>query len=162
MTAVMSDAVLRRDLPNRRPHFIGPAIRWPQPDGASWLIGVGLDPDGKACEVFADLADAHVEVEPAIIHLVHEASITASHLLQCGIAAPEHASRLEPSPNAQPGLLYLMLRRAAETEAQLGDGVRQLADWRRRIMAGEDPAAIYRDSIGAHLADALDPPGAPP
>ncbi len=110
-------------LNNRRPHFIGPPIAWA---GVHWVVGVGLDDQGVAAEIFADLADTTVEVEPAIVGLVHEASITASHLLQRGVTAKDHARRLDAQ---SPGLLCLMLRRAAETEDREGEGVRTLQAW---------------------------------
>lgn len=111
-------------LPNRRPHFIGPTIAW---GGARWLVGVGFDEGGRAVEVFADLADTEVEVDGLIVTLVHEASITASHLLQAGVVtAAQHAARLDAPA---PGILCLMLRRAAETEAELGADVGELLRW---------------------------------
>lgn len=138
----------RQPLPNRRAHFIDRPIEWA---GVVWLVGVGLDNDGCAIEVFADLADAAVEVEPAIVHLVHEASITASHLLQHGVAAAAHAARLDaPSP----GLLCLMLRRAAATEAELGGPVRELGrmiEERRRTarVVAREFAIAGNDAEGA-------------
>lgn len=103
-------------LHNRRPHFVSP-IEWA---GVHWLIGIGFDDAGHAAEVWADLADAGVIVEPAVMTLVHEASITCSHLLQRGIAADVHAERLAPSREADAGLLHLMCRSAAALQRELG------------------------------------------
>jgi hypothetical protein len=133
-----------RDLPNRRPHFIGPIIEWA---GVRWLIGVGLDPKGIACEVFADLADTEVEVEPAVIALVHAAAITASHFLRLGGKAAQHAERLH---SQSPDLLCLMMRRAAETEGGEGDTVRALDIWRAKRLAGE--SIDFNDLLKASIA----------
>lgn len=132
-------AAVSERLPDRRPHFVS-RLDW---GGACWLIGVGLDDQGRAAEVFADLADTEVTVEPLVLHLVHEASIVASHLLQHGGDAEAEAERLDCH---SPGLLCLMLRRAVEVATVEGPPVRQLALWlAERVATGRVQAKEYAE-----------------
>jgi hypothetical protein len=117
-------------LPDRRAHFVQ-SIKWA---GANWLVGVGLDPEGRAIEVFIDLADPEAEVIPAVVRLVHSFAITTSHYLRTGARAADHATRLECQ---DPDVMVLALRAAAEIEAAHGPLVRKIEVWRRQRLAGE-------------------------
>lgn len=130
----------RSTLPDRRPNFVE-RVAW---GGLDWLVSIGLDPEGVAREVFVDPADNLVGVDDDVLALVHDAAITASHLLQLGIRAADHAERLA---GRAPSVLGVALRAAAEAETREGDWVRELEEWRRRRIAGESAAPDIRDLV---------------
>jgi hypothetical protein len=120
----------RSQLPERRPRF-AEIIEW---SGAVWLVEIGLDPEGRARELFLNLADERVEVDELLLTLLHDAAITVSHLLQHGVDAAIHAARLAAH---RPSLLSLALTRAAEVADREGERVRALEAWRaERIETG--------------------------
>lgn len=136
----------RRQLPNRRPLFTGPALQWA---GVHWLVGVGFDELGAAVEVWVDPADLEARVDAEIVALVHEAAITASHLLQAGTSAKAQADRLTGN---SPGLLALMLRQAAEIEIELGSYVKTLHRiTAERELAGAVDARPYLEDFNGSL-----------
>lgn len=116
-------------IPDRRPHFVE-VVQWA---GASWLIGVGLNPDGRAVEIWVDPADTEVEIVAAVVHLAHGYAISVSHLLRSGVRAADHAARLDCQ---HPDLITLALRIAVKIENSRGALVRQVEGWRAARLAG--------------------------
>lgn len=132
---------MSRALPDRRPHFVQ-VILWA---GASWLVGVSLDPEGLAAEIFIDPCDTRVLVDEAVIHLVHSSAIVTSRFLRAGVSAAELAERLDgPAPD----LMTLALRQAVAIERAHGALVRRVETWRTMRIAGETI------DISAELAEA--------
>lgn len=141
-------ALMTAELPDRRAHFVE-IVKWA---GATWLVGVGLDPDGRAIEIFVDPADTEVEVIPAVVHSLHSHAITVSHLLRLGVRAAAHAARLDCQA---PDLITLALRRAVEIEASEGAWVRTIEGWRAARLAGRpiDISAELAASAAAWAAE---------
>lgn len=116
----MSEAVgSRAFLPNRRPLWTD-TLQWA---GATWLLGVGFDPqDGIAREIWLNPADTEAAIDSEIIILIHHACIASSWLLQSGTTAKDCARRLTSN---SPSLLSLAMGRAAEMQDELGERIRE-------------------------------------
>lgn len=99
----------------RRP-IVTDVVEW---EGRQWHVGVGLNPDGIAREIFADGVKTGTTIEA----LVDDACVMVSKLMQDGnhraadvlamLCAPP-----EPGSKYAPSLIAVFLSKAVEIEAE--------------------------------------------
>ena len=105
----------RVELPSRRPGYTVPI----EYRGSTWLVTVGLDPNGTAREVFIDTPLPWAEWSS----LFNDLAITTSKLLQRGERVGELRTVLS---ERQPSFQAIVIALAEEIEREFGPGIAAL------------------------------------